>query len=500
MESKKKLTLIFFLLALVMVSIHGQTKIAVLSDIHVMSPDLVVNDGSAWQNAIDGERKLLDYSAEIYDYLIEKYLEEKPDMLLITGDLTKDGELASHRYVLEGLEKLRKAGIAIYVIPGNHDLGTSNAYVFDGDDRRKAEVIDATTFEEMYHYYGYDSMSKRESTTLTYACEPLDGLLLIGIDSGNGGFLSDITLDWVCQQATQARASGKQVIAMMHHSLFPHVTGMEHLLGSYHVKDHENVRNRLADAGVRVLLTGHVHFSDIAKDYNANLTDSIYDVNTGSPISYPCDYREMTLSQDLSQLTINTGHITTLPSNADFKNTAKSKLQEFTRRYASSMFGNELFGVILTSMIVIHAEGNENSSTNAKSLLSLYKTGSSILKSNSSLTTKLASRGMTWDDVEVTLNSMLKDLSHYGEEEREDQTDDLNLTINLPDVSSIGNLRGDIDKNGLVNIADVIALVDILFDEYATFDRETADIDGNGIVNVTDVICLINIILGNSSD
>lgn len=500
MESKKKLTLIFILLALVIVPNHGQTKIAVLSDTHVMAPELVVNDGSAWQKALDGERKLLDYSAEIYDLLIDKYLEEKPDMLLITGDLTKDGELASHRYVLEGLEKLRKAGIAVYVIPGNHDLGTYNAYVFDGDERGRAEVIDAETFKEMYRYYGYGSMSKRESTTLTYACEPLDGFALIGIDSGSGGSLSDTTLDWVCQHAKQARSSGKQVIAMMHHSLFPHVTGMEHLLGSYHVKDHENVRNRLVDAGVRIILTGHVHFSDIAKDYNANLTDSIYDVNSGSPISYPCDYREMTLSKDLSQLTINTGHIITLPSSSDFKSTAKSRLQEFTRRYASSMFGNELFGAILTSMIVIHAEGNENNSTDAKNLLNLFKAGSSVLRSNSSLTNKLASRGMTWDDVDATLNSMLKDLSHYGEEGREDQTDDLNLTIHLPDLSSIEKLRGDVDQNGLVNIADVIALIEILFDEFATFDRETADIDSNGIVNVTDVIFLINIILGYSSE
>lgn len=477
---------------------YAQTKIAVLSDIHVMAPELVVNDGTAWQNALGGERKLLDYSAEIYDVLIEKYLADKPDMLLITGDLTKDGELASHQYVLAGLDKLRKAGIAVYVIPGNHDRGTSNAYIFDGDERSKAEVADATAFESMYHDYGYNSASIRESTSLTYACEPVNGLVLIGIDSGNDGSLTDATLNWVCQQAKKARSKGKQVLAMMHHPLFPHVNNLDRFLGSYRVNDYEEVKDRLTDAGIHVILTGHVHISDIAKDYNTALTDSIYDVNTGCTISYPCDYRELTLSKDMRRLTVNTGHVASLPSDEDFSNTAKTRLQTFAKKYASSMFGNELFVNILTNMIIIHAEGNENRSIDAKSLINMYKLGSSTLKSNSSITAKLSSRGMTWDDAEATLYSMLKDLSWYSVEGHENQTNDLKLTINLPDLSQyMEKLRGDVDRNGLVNIADVIALIEILFDELLPYDMDTADVDGNGTVNVTDVTCLINIILGD---
>ncbi|MBR5062389.1 MAG: metallophosphoesterase [Prevotella sp.] len=477
---------------------YAQTKIAVMSDIHVMAPELVVNDGTAWQNALGGERKLLDYSAEIYDVLIEKYLADKPDMLLITGDLTKDGELASHQYVLAGLDRLRKAGIAVYVIPGNHDRGTNNAYIFDGDERSKAEVADAEAFESMYHDYGYNSASVRESTTLTYVCEPVKGMVLIGIDSGNGGSLTNTTLSWVCQQAKKARSKGKQVIAMMHHPLFPHVNNLDKFMGSYRVDDYENVKDRLTDAGIHVILTGHVHVSDIAKDYNTTLTDSIYDINTGSTISYPCDYRELTLSKDMRRLTVNTGHVTTLPSNEDFSNTAKSRLQTFAHKYASSMFGNELFVNILTNMIIIHAEGNENRSINAKSLINMYKLGSPTLKSNSSLTAKLSSRGMTWDDAEATLYSMLKDLSWYGVEGHENQTNDLKLTVNLPDLSPyMEKLRGDIDHNGEVNIADVVALLNIVLGNNLDYDFDVADVDANGAINISDIVTLLGLILEN---
>ena len=477
----------------------AQTKIAVLSDIHVMSPELLVNDGTAWQNSLAKERKLLDYSQEIFDVMVEKYLSDKPDMLLITGDLTKDGELASHEYVVAGLDRLRQAGIGVYVIPGNHDLGTANALVFDGENTSKAEIVNAATFESLYRHYGYGTSSVRETSTLTYACEPMMGLVLIGIDSGKSGSITETTLTWVCQQAQQAHNEGKQVIAMMHHPLFPHVNGMEKLSSSYNVKSYEDVRNRLVDAGIRIILTGHVHISDIAKDYNLTMTDSIYDVNSGSTISYPCDYRELTLSEDRSQLSIQTGHITSLPSNSDFMNTAKIRFQDFVKNYASSYTTNDMYAQILAAIATLHAEGNENLSSDAQSYLSMYNMIKSSLQSNSTLTNKLNARGLTWEDAETALNSMLKDISSYGVEGREDQTNDLKLTIQMPDINNYSTeiIKGDVDRNGEVNIADAVALVNIILDKVDDYNTNVADIDTNGGININDTVLLVQMILGN---
>ena len=118
----------FFLCALAIIaslSTQAQTKIAVLTDTHVMSPELLVNDGTAWRNHLASDRKLLDYSQEIYDVLIDKFLADKPDMLLITGDLTKDGEMLSHQYVIAGLDRLREAGIWYSrAVRSGQDMGT----------------------------------------------------------------------------------------------------------------------------------------------------------------------------------------------------------------------------------------------------------------------------------------------------------------------------------------------------------------------------------------
>ena len=68
-------------------------KIVVLSDPHVMAPKLLVSEGEAWTNYLSSQRKMVDYSQALFDEMVAKIKDEKkPDLVLITGDLTKDGE------------------------------------------------------------------------------------------------------------------------------------------------------------------------------------------------------------------------------------------------------------------------------------------------------------------------------------------------------------------------------------------------------------------------
>ena len=71
-------------------------KIAIISDLHVMAPELLVNEGSAFEEYLTRDRKMLRESTEILRTLVDNILEEKPQLTLVTGDLTKDGERASH--------------------------------------------------------------------------------------------------------------------------------------------------------------------------------------------------------------------------------------------------------------------------------------------------------------------------------------------------------------------------------------------------------------------
>lgn len=405
----------------------AQTNIVVLSDTHVMGPGLLVNDGAAWQNELAYDRKLLDYSQEVFDVLMETMLSEKPDMVLITGDLTKDGELLSHQYVVGQLNRLREAGIKTFVIPGNHDFGSKHALIFDGDQSSKAEVVSREQFTELYRNHGYGTESMRDETSLSYCCEPVDGLLLIGLDSGKDGRLEESTLQWACQQAAQAQQQGKYVLAMMHHALLPHFNEENQMLPSSVVQNYETVRNRLADVGVQVVLTGHIHISDIAKDYNADLTRSIYDISTGSVISYPCDYRRLSLSEDRAQLSVSTNRITTLPDHPVYGTTAKERLHQSLSQFVKRSIKNDMIASVAANALLIHAEGNENESEEASNIMGTLQLAKMFV--SSSMKAKMAEHGLSWDLLESIVTSIMTDTTNLGIEGRQDQTNDLTLTI-----------------------------------------------------------------------
>ena len=421
-------------------------KMAVLADPHVMAPELLVNKGTAWDTYLEGQRKLEDYSQRLFDDMIERIKQDiRPGLVLIPGDLTKDGEQVSHQYVTGKLDELRAMGIRTLVIPGNHDRGAnSNAVYYDGANTTPAAVATKEWFAAQYANYGYGTGSERESTTLTYACEPLKGLVVIGIDSGTDGIVSGTTLNWVVKKATAARESGKKVIAMMHHPLIPHFTGVDNFVATSVVENYETVRNALADAGIRVVFTGHFHTSDIAKDWNADKTKEIYDVNTGSLISYPCDYREVTLSADLSEISITTGHSTAIAAE-----TAKERLRDaaenqIAKKIAKKGMFYTMISLAAANAFIYHAEGNEADNEEAANTLSSMMATAEVAKN-------VFGEAKAQNLLDMA-NSMLQDKSQYGTD-REDQTNDLTLTIKLAD------LAGDVNGDDVVNVADIVEII-----------------------------------------
>lgn len=424
-------------------------RIVVVSDTHLMASALLTNDGTAFQNYLAGSKKLVDYSESIFEQLVFNVMsmKPKPDLLLITGDLSKDGELVSHEYVKKKLDVLKQGGIPTLVVPGNHDWGkTSKAVYFDGETTSTATYCvrfgdSNNSLEKIYADYGFCSYYQnrtilpveRESTssTLTYACEPITGLVVIGIDSGRDAAISETTLDWVCTKAKAACEAGKKVIAMMHFPLIPHISGGSHVYYPSKKDDmgfgYEIVRNRLADAGIRCVLTGHSHQPDIAKDWNADLTRSIYDVLTGSLIVYPCSYRVLTFTDNMNTLSIATktiveadNSLTGLPFSQDI---AKSRLlqpgiqAEFVDDLVSAGLADDVAATVAPSIAdayVFHAEGNEN--LNQKAQL---------------LRTKLNGLLFSIPTYLDMMNSMLLDLSNMGDADREDTTNDLTLVLSL---------------------------------------------------------------------
>ena len=469
MKKNMKKNMLWMLLSLMAAAIMmplnatAQTRIAVVSDIHVMAPTLLpagAENTTAWTTYYADQRKMLEQSAGLFDQFVETMSTEKPDILLITGDLTKDGEQLSHNYVKAGLETLKDAGIKVYVIPGNHDFGDEGNHTqFNADGSTgNAAVLPETGddgFAKFYEGYGYGTGTTIDPYgSLSYVAEPIPNLVLLAIDSHSkatetvpAATISSETLNWLCTQAQNAKDQNKRVIAMMHHPLFPHITGANMFINTYTVANYETVRNALINAGVNVILTGHFHTSDIAYDWKDDAGNGIYDINTGSLISYPCDYRMLTLSADKSKLGVNTYSMTETsdlrPIESDNKVTWKNWLQGRMAKKAKDVITEyeeplkSLIANFAAKAYVIHAEGNENISTD----------------NNRSM---ILSAANSFPNYTPIFNSMLNDISNYENgsfnNNHENQTNDRTLTINLDSPSSLLlELDNNDDNNSIIN-------------------------------------------------
>ena len=314
-------------------------KIAIISDIHVMAPQLLVNEGSAFEEYLAQDRKMLRESLEILETLVTSILELKPDIVLVTGDLTKDGERVSHELVAAQLHRLIDAGIQVLVVPGNHDINNPDARVYDGDSTTPVATITRGEFADIYHDMGYDERSMRDPDTLSYCRNVTDDLTILGIDAcmdrlntfvsrgdardhcKTSGRLEASSQQWLVEQAEKATTSGHRVIAMMHHHLAPHFHMEETLAAPYMVDEAGSFCQRLIEAGVHIIFTGHLHISDVSQFSRQHGT--MVEIATAAAVGYPCQWRVATCYPGNGKMHIQTRTLCSLPSNSDFGEDAR---------------------------------------------------------------------------------------------------------------------------------------------------------------------------------
>ena len=278
-------------------------SMAVFSDPHFYNPDLGTT-GKSFENVLKSQGKLIPESSELLEAAIADILSSNVSMVLIPGDLTKDGALSSHLGMASRLKKLTNSGIEVFVVPGNHDVNSGRAYSYQGDQARRVPNVDPARFEEIYGPYGYDEAIFRDSGSLSYIAEPVEGLWVIGLDaclydkndttghSETGGELNKDLRRWLEKILLSEEASQRTKIAIMHHGMVEHYRTQKKHFREYVVKDYKKRSRWLASLGVQTIFTGHYHANDITlQEWNDG--SFLFDIETGSLVTYPCPIRKV---------------------------------------------------------------------------------------------------------------------------------------------------------------------------------------------------------------
>ena len=286
----------------------------VIADPHVFPLTEIAKEAN-FDAYMTKQRKMVDLSEPIWHALMDTALAYHPSLVLIPGDLTRDGEQASHDTVSACLNRLQQAGIRTLVIPGNHDLPGANW-----------ESLYPSTFEN----------AQKDPNSHSFAVKALQGVTVIGIDGSDGnagtGKLSEATLAWILAQADSAVAKGHTIIAMSHWQILEHFDQKGTLESSCRFKNADALRDSLMAHGVHMVLTGHFHVNSIStfRDTTSLTNDSLVEISTGAPITYPCPYRWLTLSADRSEVTVTTDFLTSLDNIEDMYTYSREWMAEHT--------------------------------------------------------------------------------------------------------------------------------------------------------------------------
>src|SRR5215831_10669236 len=132
----------------------GPVRFAVISVPHLYNTRLGTS-GLAWQETLYRDPKLLKESEPILQSALESIVQQNVQFLIITGDLTKDGELVDHVLMAQYLAKLEQHGIQVFVVPGNHDINNPYAVTYIGDGTRRVPNVSRETFRALYQRFGY---------------------------------------------------------------------------------------------------------------------------------------------------------------------------------------------------------------------------------------------------------------------------------------------------------------------------------------------------------
>lgn len=309
----------------------SQQTFFILSDTHFLAPELH-DDGKAF-TFIKGTAagKDLDYQKASLEAFVATALRDKPDGIIITGDLTLNGEKISAEKMVQLFAPLADAKIPLYCIPGNHDIHDGWARKYQGSEQKNTPQISPEDFKKIFSQ-GYqnalatapEDLSYSLSINADYRLILLDSNLYTRDDSGSQpvtqGKLRDSTLKWLKEQLEAAKEAKQHSLLFIHHNLLKHNPTV---YKGYVLENAETVKKLLKDYDVPAVFSGHIHAQDIMQE------DGLTEIVSSSFAIIDHGYGVLTLSDskiDYQRKTISVSSWAKSQTNLDEK--LKKKLSQ----------------------------------------------------------------------------------------------------------------------------------------------------------------------------
>ena len=260
----------------------------IASDLHYISPEINDNGEYFTKMMAEADGKVSIYCDELTDAFLSEVIEQKPDFLILTGDLSFNGELPSHMRLAEKLAVVEQHGIQVLVTTGNHDIEYYTAASFSGGGYTLLDPTGQAEFREIYAEFGYDEAEAADTDSLSYLYRAGENTWFIVLDTNTPGrecLVSDETLNWVEKQLAYVRAEGGTVIGIGHQNLMRHSM----FSSGYVIDGADRLLDLYEKYGVELCFSGHLHIQHIMTGGN------VTEITSSSLCVTPCQYGVLTL-------------------------------------------------------------------------------------------------------------------------------------------------------------------------------------------------------------
>lgn len=267
--------------------------------------------GEAYEKRSRTDQKCVAETPAIIDAGFAQLAKDKDtNFILIPGDLVYRGEYQSHITFRQKLYDLQNEGKKIYLITARHDYEGESAE-FIGNEVVPVKGMPRDELRDFYKDFGFENAISEHKKTMSYVAQLDNGLRLLALncdgDCKDFKGIWDDQMAWALEQIKDAHDSGNYIFAMTHYPLLP-FSPIMNLIGDSHLTDWQKVAETLADAGVDLIFTGHMHAQAVT-DYTTAKGNTITDVQTGSFVGCPCAYRKVTFKDkntvDIKSYTID---------------------------------------------------------------------------------------------------------------------------------------------------------------------------------------------------
>ncbi len=297
---------------------HAPLTVDIISDIHYYAKSVGIV-GPEFEKANAKSTFDLEHNEEILDALANQLIKDKSsNIVLVSGDLTSNGEPDSHKGAVKFLQKLKDGGKDVYAITATHDYrdgDQTEIYTETGSVMIKTPPRDELW--EIYHDFGPAQAIATHRKSMSYVAQLADGYRLFALNDdsnweNSSGFSEDL-FKWVEEQVKDAKKEGQFIIGMTHHPMispspFYSIIGANDMMG-----DCEKRCRQLADMGVPFMFTGHSHIQDINYCYSEK-GNIFYDISTAAPVGYPGNYRKLVADPANNLLDVKAVKITEKPN------------------------------------------------------------------------------------------------------------------------------------------------------------------------------------------